>query len=111
MMMMIIMIYTLTNEGETMCKCLRCNYEWKPKVKAPKACPYCHSMKWNKARRIVSGEESCLAGVCSDCGGKMCKWTRKEIKETKNDLGFSSEDDFSASCPECQSKWESGELP
>jgi predicted Zn-ribbon and HTH transcriptional regulator len=28
-------------------KCLRCDYDWTARVKRPKQCPLCKSLKWN----------------------------------------------------------------
>lgn len=34
------------------CKCLKCGYKWLARVKAPKQCPWCKSMKWNKHKEV-----------------------------------------------------------
>lgn len=28
------------------CKCVKCNYEWMPRIKNPKACPMCKQYTW-----------------------------------------------------------------
>ena len=33
-----------------MCKCLKCGYEWNPRVSVPKECPRCKSWSWNKEK-------------------------------------------------------------
>jgi predicted Zn-ribbon and HTH transcriptional regulator len=33
------------------CTCLRCGYEWEPRVDNPKCCPTCLSRKWNIKRK------------------------------------------------------------
>jgi predicted Zn-ribbon and HTH transcriptional regulator len=33
--------------------CLKCGYEWEGRVKEPRACPYCKSMKWALPKREV----------------------------------------------------------
>jgi len=30
------------------CTCLRCGYQWEPKVDKPKNCPHCKSPRWDK---------------------------------------------------------------
>lgn len=33
--------------------CLRCGYEWEPRVTKPKNCPRCKSHKWAEPREIT----------------------------------------------------------
>jgi len=33
-------------------KCSRCGWTWVPRVKKPKVCPGCHSVKWNVPKSI-----------------------------------------------------------
>lgn len=33
----------------TKVKCLRCGYEWIPRISDPRQCPKCRSMRWDKA--------------------------------------------------------------
>ena len=36
---------------EGVCHCLRCDYEWMSRTEGkPKACPRCHSYKWDEPR-------------------------------------------------------------
>lgn len=42
-------------------KCLRCNYEWSSKIKAPKACPKCNSHIWSVPKNGTKF-------VCKQCG-------------------------------------------
>lgn len=30
------------------CKCIRCGFEWNPRIANPRQCPYCHSDRWNQ---------------------------------------------------------------
>jgi len=32
-------------------KCLRCGYQWQPRIQHPQRCPKCNSPYWNKPRR------------------------------------------------------------
>lgn len=32
--------------------CLRCGYEWTPKIQAPKVCPSCKSHVWDKPPKV-----------------------------------------------------------
>ena len=32
-------------------QCLRCDYQWTPRVQQPRECPYCKSTRWNEPRR------------------------------------------------------------
>jgi predicted Zn-ribbon and HTH transcriptional regulator len=32
-------------------KCKRCDYKWQPRVKDPKECPGCKSMKWKTKKK------------------------------------------------------------
>lgn len=41
------MLMTMPEKAKE-CKCLKCGYIWKPKVKAPRECPDCKSRRWNK---------------------------------------------------------------
>jgi Zn finger protein HypA/HybF involved in hydrogenase expression len=45
-------------------KCLKCNYEWTPRITNPKCCPECKTRKWNIAQPIIStsGEKVELVG-------------------------------------------------
>lgn len=52
-----------------------------------------------------SGEECCLNGICSECGGKSKKWTREEIEAAKDDIGMIDNDDFCDCCDNCMEKY------
>lgn len=52
-------------------KCLRCEYEWEGRIKTPKACPYCKSMKWNvpKKEKLENGNTKKLGNSTEKCQG------------------------------------------
>jgi predicted Zn-ribbon and HTH transcriptional regulator len=38
------------------CRCLRCAYEWMPRVENPAQCPACKSALWNTPREARKGQ-------------------------------------------------------
>jgi hypothetical protein len=56
----------------------------------------------------MTDEEKCKAGICCDCGADMKKWTEPEIKDAKDDIGMSPEDDFADVCEPCMGKYVKG---
>lgn len=55
-------------------KCLRCGYEWRPRLNPPHECPKCLSPKWNVPGRGENRNE--VDRVCGSCGQKLVrvKW-------------------------------------
>lgn len=58
-----------------------------------------------------ASEQMLMTGVCPDCGGELGRvWTSEAIKEAKDDIGMTDEDDFHDCCRECAKNYMPADL-
>jgi predicted Zn-ribbon and HTH transcriptional regulator len=39
------------------CICLKCDYEWTPRVSDPRMCPKCRTLRWDEPKRDGNGHK------------------------------------------------------
>lgn len=71
-------------------KCKRCDYEWLPRIKNPKACPHCKNYNWC----FISD------GVCLNCGKYYGILVNHHIKPLE-DGGLDIKDNIQKVCFSC----------
>lgn len=56
----------LVTRAVTLCRCLRCDFEWMPRVAKPMTCARCRSVLWNvsRAHKLPGKPEPTRKGKC-----------------------------------------------